>query len=509
MTSRVGLADRSYVLAAMTCFGVAALLVYAMVGGPHFSNIFDARLEWACLLLACGIVTMSAWWARYRGRLDFFEFPTWISFNLFGQVIAPYWLLAKDIYFYPSLRFDYEHWMLMAVLLFAVCLSAVWCGYILVWRHLRITAWPVRQLDLTRTIFVWTVLWGANSTVAFLGYNPQTWGGSGAGTWNNYMAFVGILLTAANSALMIFHFRHPSNLGWIWLIGTLGVSLVSGLAIGTRGAALVFVNVFMVAYYASRRYMWQWLVIGALALVVLVPAATTLRAIIPRFERVNTSERLEVVSQAISNTMHRPASELTQDVVELFQRRQGDLFLVTASVMRQHPAMRPFLGLQMLEALAQNVIPRVLWPSKPAGTNKLYYINTWYTDTIEETSFADIGLFADSYRTGGWLFSFVFFMFLGGFMAWVYWRGPATDHGEWTVLYIVLLGVFAYSAAILESVTFVLQRAIPVWIFIISALFPRTDDTTMQEQKDSYLSRRDLSTRFGPPRSVTNDQVSR
>jgi len=167
------------------------------------------------------------------------------------------------------------------------------------------------------------------------------------------------------------------------------------------------------------------------------------------------------------------------------------------------------LGLQMLEALAQNVIPRVLWPSKPAGTNKLYYINTWYTDTIEETSFADIGLFADSYRTGGWLFSFVFFMFLGGFMAWVYWRGPATDHGEWTVLYIVLLGVFAYSAAILESVTFVLQRAIPVWIFIISALFPRTDDTTMQEQKDSYLSRRDLSTRFGPPRSVTNDQVSR
>jgi hypothetical protein len=264
-------------------------------------------------------------------------------------------------------------------------------------------------------------------------------------------------------AITLYCFRHPSRLGWVWIWSTLAINLVLSLATGTRGAALLFLTLFMLAYYATRRYHWRWVLLGALVFGVLAPSATLLRSILPQNQAVDAGTRFAAVQTSMNETLQRPVSELVAEISDLFQSRQASLLLITASVMQQHPATRPFVGAEALLEFVSGLVPRILWPGKPEGNSELYQITQTYVNP-SAVGFSAIGLPADIYRMGGWGLLVVLFLGLGGFMAWIYCRGPVRETAAGKVTYMLFLGAITYDTNILAVLYFLIEKSPLIWI---------------------------------------------
>ena len=77
---------------------------------------------------------------------------------------------------------------------------------------------------------------------------------------------------------MLTHFRNPTKLGWLWLSLVIMSTLFSGVAVGTRAAALFFITIFIVAYYATNKYKLGWIAEQGLSRsFFFAPAATNLK----------------------------------------------------------------------------------------------------------------------------------------------------------------------------------------------------------------------------------------
>ena len=463
----------------LTFFVFSLLILIGLFGKIEFNPILNTRLEWGILILGVILSSVIVLWVRYVGKFDLFEFPIWISLNVYLQVLVSYWLFNTDPgKIYPSLRNDFNNWMFQALLLISASLLALWLGYIFYNRRMKDPIKKIsgsaRQFNLSRTIIVWFFLWLIITLAVPL--NLIGWGGTAIGVWGNYLEFINILYLAAFSALAIYHFRKPTTLGWIWLSLTVIISLINGVAIGTRATIFVLINLVILIYYATGRFKWQLLFAGGLIVLILVPAATHFRSIVPRFSPVEPEKRFSTTFEAVAGTIDRPIGDLYEQVADLFGARQGSLFMVTASVIRNHPMILPFIMEPMVEQIAIGLIPRIIWPSKPVGNPELYYITITYSDRSSESSFTAIGLIADSYRIGGWFVSILFFIFLGIIMAWVYWRGPLNQNMVWIIFYISLLGIITYDGNIYSLSTFVIQRSIILWGFINFILFSKKSD---------------------------------
>ncbi len=145
--------------------------------------------------------------------------------------------------------------------------------------------------------------------------------------------------------------------------------------------------------------------------------------------------------------------------------------LITGSVIRQHPNAGGYVGNQLIEQVAVGIIPRIIWREKPVGASEIYSISVLYTGAATESTFSEIGLIADSYRAAGLPSVFVFFLLLGGFMAYFYKKGRINNRDDVLIFYIILLSLITYNRSVVDVMLFLFQRAIFMWIFIRYILF--------------------------------------
>jgi hypothetical protein len=154
---------------------------------------------------------------------------------------------------------------------------------------------------------------------------------------------------------------------------------------------------------------------------------------------------------------------LFESTKDTFEIRQGSMLEITASTMVLHPSTIPFLGSDMIKYFFTQLIPRLIWPTKPTERNPLFMITTSYYGASEEYGFSSIGLFADSYRIGGWPFLIIWFALCGIFSAWLYRAGPRSGYTPNVIFYIVMLqGIIYYDT----EVTTILLRLVHFVPFI-------------------------------------------
>lgn len=464
-----------YYLAAL-CLFAASIVIFLWLGKLDLNPLLDSRVEWAILFLGILIGLLIINQARRNRKLDLFEFPAWFSLNIYIQAVFSVWIFYDDInQFFPSLRSTLNSKLLSSIILFSVSIGCIWIGHnvsLLALRKIPENSGRYRrEPNLPLVIVIWVLLWIYITLSVFL--NFLGWGGVLIGVWSNYLAFVQLLYLAASAVLLMYHFRNPTLFGWVWLVIALIITAINGVAIGTRGVVFYFIYIFILAYYATNRYKWSWLVLGAITLIILVPSASFFRQQFPQYQALSAQERLDTTLSSFSESLAEPIPELVDQVLNLFASRQGSVFLVTASVMQQHEKATSYVGREMLDQFLIGVIPRIFWRSKPAGLTDLYMITSRYTDASTERVFSEIGIIADTYRTGGWPLVTIIFTALGFFMGWLYSKGSLYKKDEWIVFYFLMLTVVIYSRPLLDTGLFLIQRAILVWLFVFFILFKR------------------------------------
>lgn len=435
------------------------------------------------------------WWFRHQRRVDVFELPVWFSLNAFGQVVLNIWALQPDVRLTPFVTsIMTESTPVVAILLMAVGISALWAGYLAATHLIRSQRHPVQRTHykprwrLIAGIWLFSTLLQAVSVAGgAVGYLPLT-----GSVWASYIAFVGYLGQLTTFMLLLQHFSHPRTIGWLWLFGMASTNILLGLIEGTKGAVLVLLYVVMAIYYARRRVSARWLAVGFLALVLTVPTVNTFRTNLYRagFDRstgAGLSDRMSVLLSSLGDTLSYPLSGLAVETRETFEQRQGTILEITISMLAVHPDLRPFVGLDMLSYLAQESIPRVFWPGKPAGTRDLYLIVSSYLG-LPDFSLATPGQFADAYRVGGWPFAAIWLCLLGILMAWFYSHGPAIGDLTGTAFCLLMLtSCLDYEYHVALTTLELLKFGLPLWLISRFVLVEATDQSSPHVLADTVV----------------------
>jgi hypothetical protein len=459
------------VLLSMESSGVLHLKVHA----------FGVGFEAAAASLGVWLAMLVVWWSRQRGKLDPFELPVWFSLNVYVQVVLNVWLLQRDrLPSIPWLGDNYSRSMPMAVILFGVSLTAMWLGYVWAFRRLgrgiqRLQ--PVaRAMRVSNVVAIWFLSWAVTVFSTLSGISGYLVTGLGSSSnWLNYFYFVDIIRGAATAALVIHHFRHPTLVGWLWFLLVVMSEFSLSLVAGSKGFAMALIWLAMYVYYATGKLPKRWLALGFVTVVFLVPVVNNFRQSLQALDLgggVGLEDRTQALGSVLARTVVQPLTSLFKTTTETFERRQGYMLDITASVMVLHPGKMPFVGIAMIDYFVPQLIPRVLWPSKPLERPSLYLITTTYGGAPSEYSFTEIGMAADSYRAGGWVFVVIWFFVLGVLAAWLYLRGPGRGGLAGTVFYVVMITQFLlYSGDVVHTLLRLIQFGPLLWAIIMFVMF--------------------------------------
>lgn len=443
-----------------------------------------SSFELAAAGLGIMITAIILWWARRRRRFDPFELPVWFSANAYGQVVLNVWILQRDLGFRPFVAgMATSSTPVAAILLMAVGLLALWAGYGATIRLLHRRPHQATHGPRRPRWQLIVALWFASTAVEALSVVA---GASGylsiaPSIWTSYIAFAGHLGALAAFVLLLQHFREPRPLGWLWLFTMLVTNVGLGLVVGTKSAVFVLLDVVMAIYYVRRRLSSRWLAVGFVAMLLVVPTVNAFRANLyaAGFDRsfgAGFGDRVPILLSSLNDTFSHPLSGLAEQTRDTLERRQGSLLEIMVAILAIHPNLRPFVGLDMLADFAQQAIPRVLWPGKPAGHPELYLILSSYLG-IPDHSWASPGQFGDAYRAGGWLAVVAWFCLLGGLMAWFYDRGPGSDDMAGTAFYLLVLTAFlTYEYDIMRTTLELLKFGILLWLASRYLLFAPARD---------------------------------
>jgi hypothetical protein len=464
-----------------------SLLIGSFLFGKGFLGLavhaLGIRFEIAAAALGVWLGLLVIWWARRQGKLDPFEFPIWFSLNAYVQIVLNVWLLQRNSTVRsPWAAGDPGRWAVQVVLLLAVGLTALWAAYIWVRRRPRhqpsLSQSAARAPRLKVVVSVWLVTW-LIMTVSVLAGARGYLGGASGFVGGYYLLLVEVLGNLAMFVLMLLHFRHPTRLGQLWLLLACGSSIAAGLIIGSKSAVFVLLYVVMAAYYSRGRLPKKWLVAGILVVIATVPIVNAFRTNLfgagySRLGGASFSERLPILVDSVRGAITQPVATLVGETRSTLELRQRSVFDFSAAALAVHPAVRPYVGSDMLLLIAQQSIPRFLWPGKPVARPELYNLSTAYMGLAEETSFTASGQFGDVYRTGGWPFVIFWFLGLGALSAWLYRQGPAVGELAGTAFYLTMLtGVLSYDEGVLLVTKGVLEIGILVWILAMYVMFQR------------------------------------
>jgi hypothetical protein len=461
----------------LLCIGLAVVLVVVnAIDLPE--HVLGFTFEINAAGLGIWLAILIVWWARKRGKLDPFELPVWFSLNAYGQAVLPNWLLRRNLIIgIPSLRANPGPKMVEAVWLFGFGLTCLWLGY--VWTSRWLEKHPPRTQPVAGSIrakvvlAVWFASWLLSIVSVVAGYNTYL-GSRLTFVWTNYLAFIQLIGWAAWSALLLHHFRQPTGLGWIWMTIALGSDVWLGLVSGTKKPVLTFFWLLMHTYYVRGKLSWRWMAFGLAGAILIIPSVNYIRE---DLHTVNTlgagvefENRLQIVSEAVQEAVHRPLTALTNETTDTVLKRQGELLQITASVLALHPGSMPFLGLDMLWDFFQQLIPRLVWTNKPVGLSALDDITGVYYGLPSTRS--AIGQFADSYRAGGWPFVALWFIGIGSLSAWIYRQGPGNGNIPWMVFYFLILSnIVTYDISLKTLLLRLIQMGPLVWIAITHMLY--------------------------------------
>jgi hypothetical protein len=338
-----------------------------------------------------------------------------------------------------------------------------------------------RSISLVNTFLIWLL-----GTFAAL-YASLAGVGSYLGTatvggfaWENYFMFISVVTKAAELALIIHIFRKPSLPGWIWFIFVVSLNLVIPLINGSKSFALNFLWILIAIYYARKKFPIQWALIGVAAVVLFVPVVNNYRYFLIA---INTGRGVSAPNraQALISTLGELPTISFNDLIEststTFERRQGSLLDITASVLVLHPRQLSFVGGQMFQEFITQLIPRLIWPDKPAERSSLAYITSTYTEARSEYVFSEIGLVADSYRAGGLLTVVFFFIFLSSLLAYLYVQGPFRNNTPGIVLFIVIITqIIRYEGEISTTLLRLIQFVPLLWIIIFRVIYTKPEN---------------------------------
>lgn len=470
-----------WVVLAAFAAGLATLAMLAL-GFKYKPHVLGAEFELASGGLGLWLLLIILLWAGRQGRLDPFELPTFISLNVYGQMILPTWLLIRDrIPVIPWLQSEPGPKMTLGVLLIGFGLTCMWVGYI--WMSLRMTrnAGPRPSgFGLFRTqptLVLWFVTW----SISFLSIvaGAQGWAGQIQGfLWGNYLGFIDMIAWTASIVLALHFFRNPSKFGWIWLALMVVTRLYATLLVGSRGAVFVFLGVIMVFYYTRRRLSIRWLTVAVFALIFLSAAGTAIRENLSRRDTgrgVGFTERIEVVIESLLEVTDRSMESLFGQTRELILGRQSSLLDITASVVYVHSRSQQYVGEDFMEYIGIQLIPRLIWRSKPTSV-PLYDISGLYYG-FQTAGLSAIGLFGDSYRIGGWVATGMILGLIGMVSAWLYQRGPGLDDSAMIALYLtVTTRIITYDTNLASLILNLAQMGILIWLllkFVMFAPHPR------------------------------------
>lgn len=470
-------------LAALAAVFMVSALVVGFVGtgglsallGPH---ALGAAFDIGAPLLGLWLGILIWLWARWRGKFDPFEPPTWISINLYIQVIANVWLLQRDEPSTIPWLADNPGAYGMAVLLFGAGLTAMWLGYASMFNSLSTNKRFQPAPQRTPRLEVASAIWIAGSAVAIFSTlsGTSTFLGRNVGAASsNYFYFMDLVTKTAAAVLVITHFRHPTAAGRWWLVAVVGLSIGLGLFSGSKVFLLDILWLIMLIYYAKGKIPARWLALLLVALVFLVPVVNTYRLLLFSIDTgagVGISGRVQALSEAFSASVTQPVSSAVDVSRDTFEKRQGGLLHISASAVYLHPRYLPFVGGQMAEFLAPQLIPRVFWPSKPDPPESLMRKTTIYTGAPFEVSLSTMGQVADSYRAAGWLGTALWLWLLGAFAAWLYIQGPYRNSFPGTVFFVTVLSqILRYDTEMLFTVIQLLQFATLLWMVTHWGLF--------------------------------------
>jgi hypothetical protein len=480
---KAGEARRGLLWMALFWFGLAILVLVLAAEWSLFhpgGHVLGTGFEIVAVCLGVWLAIILIWWYRRRGRFDPFELPVWFSLNAYLQVVFNVLVFQRDVSLgSPLLAGSAGAWAAQAVLLMGVGLTALWGGY--VWftprRELRPRpAQPqARRPRLKAVIAVWLLSWTSQTLAIVSGVSSYL--GTGGFVWTAYLEFIVLVGDLAAFILLLYHFRNPTMIGWVWLAFACVSGVISGLVVGTRGAVFILLYVIMAAYYARLRLKKSWLLLGFLALFVIVPTVNTFRSNLfgAGFDRsagAGFLDRVPILFESARQTLSQPISGLAEETRTTFEQRQGGLLEITAAIMAAHPRLEPYVGLDMISYFATQLVPRVFWPAKPVGHSELYLIATAYLGAPNDLSFASPGQFADAYRAGGWLFVVLWCGLLGISGAWLYRRGPRQGSLAGTAFYLLMLTSFlTYDGHIMRTVLELLKFGLPIWILTVYVLF--------------------------------------
>ena len=465
----------------MLTLSLIVVMAAARIGPFGLGNhTLGLGFEIASLALGVILTVTIIWWARQRGRFDPFEFPVWISLNVYLQIVLNVGLLQRNLTVYIAwLQDSYAAMYSLAVVLFGVGLLVMWFAYVRAYRRWKPEVErphpDTRQVHLSSVRMIWGLGWIVN--ILSIASGNVGYLASGSTTWANYLAFISIIYTAATATLIIWHFRHPSIPGWIWFGAMAVTEVATSMIIGSRSFAFTLLMWAMCAYYARLKLPVRFLVVSGIVVIVLVPVVNDFRLALNYISEsgqgVSLTDRLEAFSSTFSETTKQPISSAFESTTDTFKNRQGSLLDVTASALYLHPHYIPFVGGQLAEYFIPQLVPRMLFPSKASGIPAVLSITQTYIGV--GTSLAAIGLFADSYRAGGWFFVVIWFSLFGVLGARVYSLGPAGNHFAGTVIYVTLLmHIMRYDGDITTTMLHLIQWGSLLWLVVMRVMFVPT-----------------------------------
>jgi len=405
---------------------------------PHaFGGLFDA----SCAALGTVLLVVMLWWRLKRGFLDWTEPPVWTSIWVYLNVVAPTWLLDRNGV--PQIAaLNYSVDMPKAVALIGVGLVALWAGYIAsTQRHAR--RQPNRPPMVAQTFLIW--IFGA-VLMAWSGLADA--GSSGSVSvfdkWLNYVAFFCYLSVLARSVLLIYYLRVRPRFGWILVAVSVVYEVGFSVVAAKKGFAISLLMLAMCVYYGAKQLRVGYCLLAGLLVLFFVPVVNTFRVNKALSFDASFDGRISALSKAVGEVANTSAGELSLDVANTVVGRQGSMLATTASVMAHHPTVLPYEGLELGGEFLRALMPRALWPAKPAGLSSLYMNTTRYWGASTEYALTAIGQFADAYRAGGWIFVVAWFMLSGWFLGYLYQRGAAGRDPISSAWYITLLFVVFY-----------------------------------------------------------------
>jgi len=481
--------NRRVMLGAALFFLTAPILILMMqVPGiadvlsiqPH---VYGLIFELTAAGLGVWLVILMLWWARRRGKFDLFEPPVWLSLNMYLQVVLNVWLLQRDKYAYiPWVRENYATVIPAAVVLFGVALTILWGAY--AWAYNRLSNGPVKlaasRMHLQAVMLIWVMGWIVGIISVVIGTSSYL--GAAGSVWQNYIAFVAIITDAATAALVIYQFRRPSTIGWVWLGVVVLTDIGLPLVAGSKSFALSLLWLAIYIYYATNRLPKRWLAVGFVVVVLLVPVVNQFRDILWKVgesQAASFTGRLESLADAMSATLSQPVSSAFEDTRQTFEHRQGNMLDLTASVLYLTPSQLPYVGSEMAQYFFQQIIPRVIWLDKPTARPQIFYITSTYGSAPSEYAFSEIGLAADSYRAGGLPTVAIWFVFMGLFSAWLYHHGIVRGGTAGIVFYVtVLVHIIRYEADITTTSIYLIGFGPLIWLIVTRIMF--TPETTEQ-----------------------------